>query len=219
MFPDLAFAVKRDDRRGLVAANGRAKSALLVCLTALLEPASGDISRARGLPLALVEQDVPPALRPQPLRAAEMAALSDAMADSESWRAEIVLDDLAIPEALRDHLLNTLSGGWQRTALLTRAAVTEPGLYLLDEPTSHLNLSRIGLLHRSMAALPHDTGAILTSHDPAFLDEATTRTLFLRLGRSNSFVRNVGTRFWQIDEKPLTEVDSPEPFFRTQMQA
>ena len=121
-----------------------------------MEPTTGEITRARGLKSALVEQDVPDSLLPLSFRAAVLAALTPDQADSESWRVEIVLDDLSVPEAFRDTPLAALSGGWQRTALLARAAITEPDLYLLDEPTNHLDLARIGQLQRWLAALPRD---------------------------------------------------------------
>ena len=187
LFSDLSFSIEPGDRLGLIAANGRGKSSLLRCLAGMLEPTTGEITRARGLKSALVDQDVPPALLPLSFRAATLAALPADQADYESWRAEIVLDDLSVPEALRDTPLGALSGGWQRTALLARAAITEPDLYLLDEPTNHLDLSRIGTLQRWLAALPRDTAVITTSHDRAFLDAATSRSLFLRATSSRMF--------------------------------
>jgi ATPase subunit of ABC transporter with duplicated ATPase domains len=187
LFSDLSFTLAPGDRLGLIAANGRGKTTLLACLAGLAEPQAGEITRARGLKLALVAQDVPPALLPLALRDCVLSGLPDEVADSESWRADIVLDDLAVPEDLRDQPLSRLSGGWQRTALLARAAVGEPDLYLLDEPTNHLDLGRIARLTAWMKALPRDTGVILTSHDRAFLDEATTRSLFLRTEASRAF--------------------------------
>ncbi len=187
LFAGLSFTLAPGDRMGLVAANGRGKTSLLACLAGLAEPQAGEITRARGLKLALVAQEVVPALLPLTFRDCVLSGLSGDLADSESWRADIVLDDLAVPEGLRDVALAQLSGGWQRTALLARAAVGEPDLYLLDEPTNHLDLTRIARLTAWMKALPRDVGVILTSHDRAFLDEATSRTLFLRAEASRAF--------------------------------
>ena len=180
LFTGLSFTVPPGDRLGLVAANGRGKTSLLACLAGVAAPQAGEITRARGLKLALVAQDVPGALLPLTLRACTLSGLSSDQAADENWRAEIALDALAVPEALRDLPLSQVSGGWQRTALLARAAVTEPDLYLLDEPTNHLDLGRIAMLTAWLNRLPRDVGVILTSHDRAFLDEATQRTLFLR---------------------------------------
>ena len=88
------------------------------------------------------------------------------------------------PPTCADRPLGALSGGWQRLVLLARALVTGPDLLLLDEPTNHLDLGRIGALQRLLAALPRGTAVIAASHDRAFLDAVTTRTLFLRPERS-----------------------------------
>ena len=88
---------------------------------------------------------------------------------------------------LRDTALADLSGGWQRTSLLARAAVSEPDILALDEPTNHLDLSRIGILQRWLKALPRDVAVIAASHDRAFLDAVTSRSLFLRDAGSRTF--------------------------------
>ena len=185
LFADLSFSLEPGDRLGLIAANGRGKSSLLRCLAGQLDATSGDITRARGTTVALVEQDAPAALLPLSFRDAVTAALADPVTDF--WRVDVILDDLSVPEDLRDQPLNSLSGGWQRIALLARAAIRAPEVLLLDEPTNHLDLSRIGLLQRWLRTLPRDTAIIAASHDRAFLDAVTTRSLFLRVEKSRSF--------------------------------
>ena len=183
LFRDLSFILSPGDRLGLIAANGRGKSSLLRCLAGQLDATAGEITRARGLTVALVEQDVPVALVPLTLR----EAVAQAGVEGEEWRVDVVLDDLAVPEALRDVTMAVLSGGWQRTGLLARAAMREPDVYLLDEPTNHLDLSRIGRLQAWLAARPRDVAVIVASHDRAFLDAITTRSLFLRIEASRLF--------------------------------
>ena len=98
-----------------------------------------------------------------------------------------MLDELSVPYELQHRPLSELSGGWQRTAMLAAAWITEPDLLLLDEPTNHLDLHRIGLLQDWLSGLPRDAGVVITSHDRAFLDATTNRTLFLRQERSRDF--------------------------------
>lgn len=205
LFTDLSFALDPGDRLGLIAANGRGKTTLLACLAGLADPQAGEITRARGAKVALVTQDVPAALLPLTLRQAVLSGLDAETAEMESWRAEIVLDDLAVPAALRDQPVAALSGGWQRTALLARAAVGEPDIYLLDEPTNHLDLGRIAHLTGWLKALPRDTGVILTSHDRAFLDEATTRSLFLRAEASRGFALPYSRARAALDESDAAD--------------
>ncbi|MEO1639014.1 MAG: ABC-F family ATP-binding cassette domain-containing protein [Pseudomonadota bacterium] len=187
LFTDLNLTISKGDRIGLVAANGRGKSTLLACLAGTLEPTTGDITRARGLRIGHVEQYVPAEAAGQTLYDLVLGALPAEQAEYESWRVDVVLDDLKVPYELQHTPLDTLSGGWQRTALLAAAWVTEPDLLLLDEPTNHLDLQRIGLLQDWLSALPHDVPAVITSHDRAFLDATTNRTLFLRTEESRIF--------------------------------
>ena len=60
-------------------------------------------------------------------------------------------------------------------------------MLLLDEPTNHLDLARIGQLENWLNALPRDMPVVLSSHDRAFLDAITNRTLFLRPEQSQLF--------------------------------
>jgi ATPase subunit of ABC transporter with duplicated ATPase domains len=184
LFADLSLTIAPGDRIGLVAANGRGKTSLLRVLIGVVEPTGGSLTRARGLTTGFVPQDVPPELLPLSFRAAVAAGLT---AEEDGWRVDVALDDLEVPEALRDQPLQALSGGWQRMALLARAAISEPDLLLMDEPTNHLDLSRIGLLQRWLTALPRSVAVLVASHDRAFLDEATKRTLILRAERSRIF--------------------------------
>lgn len=187
LFTDLTFTITKADRIGLVAANGRGKSTLLGCLAGVIEPTTGAITRARGLRVGHVTQDVPDDALARSMYDLTLAALPPDQADYESWRVDVVLNDLSVPYDLQHTLLARLSGGWRRTALLAAAWVTEPDLMLLDEPTNHLDLNRIALLEQWLAALPHETPVIITSHDRAFLDATTNRTLFLRADRSRVF--------------------------------
>ena len=187
LFTELNLTISKGDRIGLVAANGRGKSTLLACMAGTLEQTTGNITRARGLRVGHVAQYVPEEAAGKTLYDMVLTALPQEQAEYESWRVDVVLDDLKVPHELQHKPLSDLSGGWQRTALLAAAWVTEPDLLLLDEPTNHLDLYRIGLLQDWLSALPRDTPAVITSHDRAFLDAVTNRTLFLRAERSRIF--------------------------------
>ncbi|MDF1794392.1 MAG: ABC-F family ATP-binding cassette domain-containing protein [Thalassobaculaceae bacterium] len=187
LFTGLDVSIAKGDRLGLVAANGRGKSSLLRILAGEEEPTTGSVTRARGLVVAFAPQDPPERLLSLSLYEAVRDALDSEAAEAESWRVDILLEDLAVDPALRDVPVGRLSGGWQRTMLLARAAVVEPDLLLLDEPTNHLDIGRIGVLERFLDALPRDCAVVAASHDRAFLDDVSTRTLFLRPQESPDF--------------------------------
>ena len=187
LFSGLNLTLNAGDRVGLVAANGRGKSTLLRCIAGTLDPTEGQITRSSGLRIGHVEQDAPAALLDLSFHDAVLTALSPDQAKSESWRVDVALELIEAPEALRRRELRALSGGWQRLALLVRAWVTEPDVLLLDEPTNHLDLGRIAGLEAWLNALPRATPFLVASHDRAFLDAVTNRTLFLRPERSQIF--------------------------------
>jgi ATPase subunit of ABC transporter with duplicated ATPase domains len=215
LFSNLNLTIGAGDRLGIVAANGRGKSTLLRAITGSFEPTSGDVIRARGLRIGHVEQDVPARLLDATLYDAVLQALPAEQAESERWRVDVVLDELDVPEDLRERRLSQLSGGWQRLAMLARVWVTEPDMLLLDEPTNHLDLTRIGQLEDWLNALPRDVPVVVCSHDRAFLDAVTNRTLFLRPQSSQVFSLPYGRA-----RSALDEVDaSDERRFQKDMKA
>ena len=187
LFSRLNLVVNAGDRIGLVAANGRGKTTLLRCMAGHMEASEGEITRARGLGVGYVEQNVPEALMDRPVHAAVLETLSADLQLGESWRVDVALEQLEVPEALREMPLKQLSGGWQRFAMLARVLVTEADVLLLDEPTNHLDLERIGQLENWLNALPREMPVVIASHDRAFLDATTNRTLFLRPEQSQIF--------------------------------
>nr|WMC98091.1 ABC-F family ATP-binding cassette domain-containing protein [Aminobacter aminovorans] len=218
LFSNLNLSVEPGDRLGIVAANGRGKSTLLRAITGAFEPTSGDITRSRGLRVGHVEQDVPASLIDMAFHDAVLAALPADQAESESWRVDIVLDDLDVPEEMRQRPLSKLSGGWQRLALLARVWVTEPDMLLLDEPTNHLDLARIAQLEGWLNALPRDVPVVICSHDRAFLDAVTNRTLFLRPENSQVFSLPYSRARDALDEIDASEARRFEKDMKTAQQ-
>ncbi len=74
-----------------------------------------------------------------------------------------------------------LSGGWRMRIELAKILLRKPELLLLDEPINHLDIESIQWLEEFLLTYP---GAVmLVSHDRAFLDNVTTRTIEISLGR------------------------------------
>ena len=187
LFQNLTFNLSDGDRIGLVAGNGGGKSTLLRCLAGSAEPGAGAITLSRGLRVGLVEQDVPDTLLDLTLHEAVRRALPPAQRDRDGWRVGAVLDEFDTPEDLPGRPVRALSGGWQRLAMLARVWITQPGALLLDEPTNHLDGEKIALLERWINGPASRTPMLIASHDRAFLDACTNRTLFLRPGISRFY--------------------------------
>ena len=205
LISNLNFTVTAGDRIGIVAANGRGKSTLLNCIAGRLEPTVGDITRSRGLTVGYVEQNVPADLANVPFYDAVLRALPAEQAESEGWRVDVTLDSLDVPDVLRQRALSELSGGWQRLAMLARVWATEPDVLLLDEPTNHLDLAKIALLEDWLNALPRDVPVLIASHDRAFLDAVTNRTLFLRQEQSQTYALAYGRARAALDETDASD--------------
>ena len=108
LFSDLSLVVADGDRLGLVAGNGGGKTTLLRCIAGTQALSSGEIVRSRGLRVGFVEQDVPAALLGFTLRDAIIDALPPDARETDSWRAEVVLDEFGAPDTLRDQPVPTL---------------------------------------------------------------------------------------------------------------
>lgn len=80
-----------------------------------------------------------------------------------------------------DRPTRELSGGWRMRIELAKLILKKPSLFLLDEPTNHLDIESIQWLESFLAFYP---GAVMmVSHDRAFLDNITNRTIEISLGR------------------------------------
>ncbi len=73
------------------------------------------------------------------------------------------------------------SGGWRMRIELAKLLLQRPEVFLLDEPTNHLDIESIQWLEEFLMNYPG--AVILISHDKAFLDNITDRTIEISLGR------------------------------------
>ncbi len=73
------------------------------------------------------------------------------------------------------------SGGWRMRIELAKLLLRRPSIFLLDEPTNHLDIESIQWLEEYLRS--YNGAVLLISHDRAFLDNVTTRTVELSLGK------------------------------------
>jgi len=72
-------------------------------------------------------------------------------------------------------LTDTFSGGWRMRIELAKVLLSNPDILLLDEPTNHLDIESIVWLENFLKS--YSGAVILVSHDRAFLDQVTNRTI------------------------------------------
>ncbi len=77
------------------------------------------------------------------------------------------------------------SGGWRMRIELAKLLLRRPSIFLLDEPTNHLDIESIQWLEEYLKN--YNGAVLLISHDRAFLDNVTTRTVELSLGRVTDY--------------------------------
>lgn len=119
---------------------------------------------------------------------AELTQLTEDYADAETRfeaaggydlqpRLEAVLAGLDLAEIPRQLPVEHLSGGQKTRLGLAGLLINQPRLLLLDEPTNHLDIDALVWLENWLKN--YDGSVLMVSHDRAFLDAVTTRTLVI----------------------------------------
>ncbi len=176
LFTSISLSIARDERIGLIGANGTGKSTLLKILAGVETPDSGERSLMKGARLGYLPQDDDLPLE-QSVEEVVAAPLKQAgVPESELYtRVAVMLGKAGFTE--RTQKVADLSGGWRKRLALARELVKEPDVLLLDEPTNHLDLESIFWLEQILQN--HTGGFIVVSHDRYFLENTTTRTIEL----------------------------------------
>lgn len=76
---------------------------------------------------------------------------------------------------------NEFSGGWRMRIELAKMLLQKPDVLLLDEPTNHLDIESIGWLEDFL--INNGKAVVVISHDRKFVDNITTRTIEVTMGR------------------------------------
>ena len=106
---------------------------------------------------------------------------------SQNRDAEIerTLQGLGFERSDLDRSTSEFSGGWRMRIELAKILLQHPDLLLLDEPTNHLDIESIQWLEKFL--VQNNTTLLLISHDRAFLDNVTTRTIEITCGTIHDY--------------------------------
>ena len=105
------------------------------------------------------------------------------MMGGNNYHAELerTLVGLGFSRSDLDRPTSEFSGGWRMRIELAKLLLRQPDVLLLDEPTNHLDIESIQWLENFIATRAN--AVILVSHDRAFIDNTTFRTLEIELGK------------------------------------
>ena len=147
-----------NDRLLVTGANGAGKSTLLGMLARRIAPEQGTVAWARGLRIALLEQDV---RFDDPSRTAR-SIYEERLGERRAEATPLVSLGLIAPRDL-DRPVGALSVGQQRRLALALIIARPPHVFLLDEPTNHLSLQLASDLEDALGSYPG--AVVVASHD------------------------------------------------------
>ena len=106
-----------------------------------------------------------------------------AIEESENCEAEMekTLTGLGFNREDFTRPTSEFSGGWRMRIELAKLLLTRPDVLLLDEPTNHLDIESIQWLENFLTTKAN--AVVLVSHDRAFIDNVTNRTIEISLGK------------------------------------
>ena len=114
-----------------------------------------------------------------------MTTLSEqlVMQSSDNFEAEMekTLTGLGFNREDFNRPTSEFSGGWRMRIELAKLLLTRPDVLLLDEPTNHLDIESIQWLENFL--ITKAKAVVLVSHDRAFIDNVTNRTIEINLGK------------------------------------
>ncbi len=127
-----------------------------------------------------------------------------AMADSENSIAEMekTLIGLGFLRTDFDRPTSEFSGGWRMRIELAKILLQRPDVLLLDEPTNHLDIESIQWLESFLKEKAK--AVVLVSHDRAFIDNITNRTIEISLGKIYDYAVNY-TKFVELRKERIEQ--------------
>jgi ATP-binding cassette subfamily F protein 3 len=136
----------------------------------------------------------------------EVADLSEclAMEQSENAEAEMekTLTGLGFARSDFNRLTSEFSGGWRMRIELAKLLLQRPDVLLLDEPTNHLDIESIQWLEQFLATKAN--AVVLVSHDRAFIDNVTNRTIEISCGKIYDYSVNY-SRFVELRKERIEQ--------------
>lgn len=170
LIDDFTYTVLRDDRVGILGANGMGKSTLLKIIAGRLEPDHGSVEIGETVKLGVFEQETTELDHEQ--RAIEYIKDGGEFVktmDGDRITASQMMEKFMFSKDLQWTPIGKLSGGEKRRLHLLRVLMESPNVLLLDEPTNDLDIQTLTILEEYLEEFPG--AVIIVSHDRYLLDK------------------------------------------------
>ena len=126
--------------------------------------------------------------------------------------AERVLTGLGFKASDFQRPMKEFSNGWQMRVSLAKILLQNPEIILLDEPTNHLDIESIQWLEDYL--MNYSGCLILVSHDRAFLDRVTNRTVEITLGN----IQDYKCSYSEYVTQRLERIESQQSAYESQQK-
>ena len=164
---------------GIVGVNGVGKSTFLKGCAGELPLLKGQLHRDPQITIGFFAQH---RMEELPGGGATLDYLDDQSFGNPVTRVRTLAACLGLSASDLDKRIEVLSGGEKARVSLTRILLSHPGLLLLDEPTSHLDLEACDALKRGLAT--YEGTLLVVSHNRDFLDSLVDYILEIRPGEA-----------------------------------
>ncbi len=182
IFSDITFSVGKNDRIGIIGANGKGKSTLLNCMAGELVPSSGSIIQHPTACLGHFGQTNIERLDPQNQVLDEILRSNPSLS---LQAAHSICGAMMFEGDLSKKKVSVLSGGERSRVLLGKIISHPTNLLLLDEPTHHLDVESIETL---VEELNNYNGAlVIVTHSELILKALAKNLIIFHRGRAEYF--------------------------------
>jgi len=177
---DFSHVLLRDERVGIIGANGSGKSTMIKMIAGILKPDSGSVEHGVTVKIGYLSQiwDTPH----DDMRVIDYIkeVAGEVVTNEGPLSASKMLERFLFPSNVQWTPVNRLSGGEKRRLYMLRILMSAPNVLLLDEPTNDLDTDTLTVLEEYLESF---SGAVVTiSHDRYFLDKIVDTIFEFRHG-------------------------------------
>src|SRR5581483_8612313 len=188
VYRDLNFMAERGQRIVLVGPNGAGKSTLLKILAGVIPIQAGLREPGSNVVPGYFAQNRLDGLDPKRTVMEEAMEMRNVNRDITEQTARAILGGLLFRKDDVFKKVSVLSGGEKSRLALAKLLLAPPNLLLMDEPTTHLDISSIDALIHALKA--YEGTLIFISHDVYFIRQIAQSVLHVHSGRLTAYAGN-----------------------------